>query len=413
MKKSYLSLIIPAIVLLAASCTSSNNFTETIVTEKGTTTVQIAEKGVSTISDAESTAMPYRLMEDTSGLSLYKTYQDKGIEIGTCTLPADMDIDWVREKMFTQFSSFAPFEGFKSSQLLSQEESIRNGKLTVVFDDATRSAMQWATENGKKIHGHVLIWFKGNPEWMFREDFQDDTPYVTREVMLERLEDYIRGVFEGIEENGWTDLFYAFDIVNEYLNTDGSAPNDGPWIQIIGEDAIWHAFSSARKFAPENIRLIYNENYSEISITKRDAVLELLKTLVDENGNSLVDGIGLQCRLALRNNIDSILSNIEYIARNIGSLELQLTEVDCTISTKAKVFEENLKKQGTYMYKLMDKVIELADNGFKITCVQFSGFRDDLDPLVAVSGAPGLYDVNGTEKFSYFGVLRMEQYSGF
>lgn len=248
---------------------------------------------------------------------------------------------------------------------------------------------------------------------MFREDFQDNTPYVSKEVMLERLEDYIRGVFEGIEENGWTDLFYAFDIVNEYLNTDGSAPNDGPWTQIIGEDAIWHVFSFARKYAPESISLIYNENNSEISIAKRDAVLSLLKSLVDENGNSLVDGIGLQCRLALRNNIDSVLANIEHFARNIGDLELQLTEVDCTISTKAKVLEDNLKKQGTYMYKLMDKVIELVDSGFKITAVQFSGFRDDLDPLVAVSGAPALYDVKGNEKFSYFGVLRMKEYSGF
>lgn len=413
MKKSYLSLIIPAIVLLAVSCASSNSFTETAVAEKETTTVQTAEKGVSTVSDEKATAMPYRLMEDTDNLSLYKAYQDRGIEIGTCILPADMEIEWVREKIISQFSSFAPFEGFKSTQLLSQEESIRNGKLTVVFDDATRSAMQWARDNGKKIHGHALIWFKSNPEWMFREDFQDDTPYVTREVMLERLEDYIRGVFEGIEENGWTNLFYAFDIVNEYLNTDGSTPNDGPWIQIIGEDAIWHAFSFARKYAPENIRLIYNENYSEISIAKRDSVLELLKTLVDENGNSLVDGIGLQCRLSLRNSIDNVISNIEYIAKNIGILELQLTEVDCTISTKSNVLEDNLKKQGTYMYKLMDKILELVGNGFKITCVQFSGFRDDLDPLVAVSGAPGLYDVNGTEKFSYFGVLRMEQYSGF
>ena len=373
----------------------------------------IAEKGVSTLSGDYVPVMPVVLMDDTSSLSLFNTYADKGIEIGTCILPPDLEDEWVREKIITQFSSFCPFEGFKASQLLDKEQSIKNGKLTVIFDEATKSALQWARENGKKIHGHALIWFKSNPEWMFRENFQDDAPYVSREVMLERLEDYIRGVFEGIENNGWTDLFYAFDIINEYLNTDGSAVNEGPWTQIIGEDAIRYAFIFARKYAPDNIKLIYNENYSEISTAKRDAVLELLKTLVDENGNPLVDGIGLQCRLALRNNIDSVLSNIDHFAQNIGNLELQLTEVDCTISTKANVLEANLMKQGTYMYKLMDKVIELVDNGYHITAVQFSGFRDDLDPLVALSGAPALYDVNGTEKYSYFGVLRMKEFSGF
>ena len=61
----------------------------------------------------------------------------------------------------------------------------------------------------------------------------------------------------------------------------------------------------------------------------------------------------------------------------------------------------------------MDKVIELKDKGYNVTAVQFSGFRDDLDPLNAVSSSPALYDVKGHEKYSYFGVLRMREYSGF
>ncbi|MBQ3318124.1 MAG: endo-1,4-beta-xylanase [Spirochaetales bacterium] len=416
MRRLAVSVLIVSALLFAVSCATSagsgnSRTTDPIPEQKPVE--QPAEKGVSTVEDTDTLVMPEVIMEDTSSLSLYKAYEDRGIEIGTCTLPTDLEDEWVRDKIVTQFSSFCPFEGFKASQLLDKELSIRSGKLTVVFDEATRSAMQWARDNGKKIHGHTLIWFKSNPEWMFRENFQDDSPYVTREIMIQRLEDYIKGVFEGIEANGWSDLIYAFDILNEYLYTDGSKVNQGPWTDIIGEDAIWFAFKFARQYAPSGIKLIYNESYCEISASKRDAVIALLKTLVDENGNPLVDGIGLQCRMALRNKIDAICSNIEYIAQNIGDLELQLTEIDCTISTKPQVFADNLKKQGTYLCTLMDKVIELKDKGYNVTAVQFSGFRDDLDPLNAVSSSPALYDVKGREKYSYFGVLRMREYSGF
>lgn len=412
MKRFCFFLLIALFTFIAVSCASTEAVAEEPAKVEMSETAK-AEKGTSTVAIEDAAVMPVVLMEDTGALSLFKAYQDKGIEIGTCTLPPDMELDWVKDTIISQFSSFCPFEGFKALQLLDQEASIKNGRLTVTFDEATKSAMQWARDNGKKVHGHTLIWFKSNPEWMFRENFQDDAPYVSRDVMLQRLEDYMKGVFEGIEENGWTDLIYAFDIINEYYNTDGSAPNDGPWIQIIGDDVIWHAFNYANKYAPESIKLIYNESYCEISETKRDAAVALLKTLVDENGNYLADGIGLQCRLALRNKIDSVCENIDYIARNIDGLELQLTEVDCTISTKAQVLEANLKKQGTYLYKVMEKVLQLIDEGYKVTAVQVSGCRDDLDPLVAVSGAPSIYDVKGNEKYSYFGLLQMKELSGF
>ena len=417
MKKTCLILCMLAAVVIISSCASSGT-SVTVGTDTGASTAATAaeapaEKGVSTVDDIDSLVIPNIIMENTTGLSLYKAYEDKGIEIGSCTLPVDFEDAWIREKLVTQFGSFCPFEGFKSAQLLNREESVKNGRLTVVFDDTVEKAVRWARENGKKIHGHALIWWKSNPEWMFRENFSDDAPYVSREVMLERLEDYIRGVFEGIAENGWTDLFYAFDITNEYIKTDGTGPNEGPWTQIIGDDAAWYAFYYSRKHAPSTIKLVFNENYCEVGKDKREAVVEFVKTLVDEKGDYLIDGIGLQCHLFLRNSIESILSGIEYVCSSLPGLEVQLTEVDCTISTKPKVFEDNLKKQGIYMFRLMEKVMELNDNGASIPVVQFSGFRDDCNPLVAVSGASTLYDVRGNEKYAYFGILQMKEYSGF
>ena len=158
MRRLAVSVLLVSALLFAVSCATSagsgnSRTTDPIPEQKPVE--QPAEKGVSTVEDTDTLVMPEVIMEDTSSLSLYKAYEDPGIEIGTCTLPTDLDDEWVRDKIVTQFSSFCPFEGFKASQLLDKDLSIRSGKLTVVFDEATRSAMQWARDNGKNIQLYV------------------------------------------------------------------------------------------------------------------------------------------------------------------------------------------------------------------------------------------------------------------
>ncbi|MBR0520828.1 MAG: endo-1,4-beta-xylanase [Spirochaetales bacterium] len=75
---------------------------------------------------------------------------------------------------------------------------------------------------------------------------------------------------------------------------------------------------------------------------------------------------------------------------------------------------EKLKKQGTYYYQVMETVLNLIKSGTKVTAFSFCGFKDDLSWLGMESGgAPVLYDVNGREKYSYFGALQMRDLSGF
>ena len=107
------------------------------------------------------------------------------------------------------------------------------------------------------------------------------------------MESMIRQVFEILTEQGYIDLFYAYDVVNEAWMEDGTM-RKSHWSEIIGDDYLWYAFYFADKYAPESIDLYYNDYNEQF---KTDTLVKFVKTLVDENGKSLIDGVGLQAHL--------------------------------------------------------------------------------------------------------------------
>ncbi len=117
-------------------------------------------------------------------------------------------------------------------------------------DFAAEELLDWAKENGVKVRGHVLVWHAQVNPSIFAKDFKaysggnltvsdtdvlDEDCLVSREVLLERLKTYIYGVLEYTYRNGYADIIYAWDVVNEAC--DESQPDglrNSYWYQIIG-----------------------------------------------------------------------------------------------------------------------------------------------------------------------------------
>ena len=162
-----------------------------------------------------------------------------------------------------QFNSITMENLMKPDYTLDREASIAAGDLVVAFNDMTQLMLDWARDNNMAVRGHTIIWHSQTPKWIFHENFDTAQPYVTREVMLARMESYVRQVFEKLTELGYIDLFYAYDVVNEAWMEDGSIRKEqNYWYEIIGDDYLWHAFYYADKYAPETIDLYYND-YNE------------------------------------------------------------------------------------------------------------------------------------------------------
>lgn len=134
--------------------------------------------------------------------------------------------------------------------------------------------------HGMDIIGHTLVWHRQTPRWVFEENGRP----ASREVLLERMREHITtvvGRYRG-RVRGW-------DVVNEALNEDGSFRRS-PWLEIIGEDYIEHAFRFAHAADP-GAELYYND-YSLENEPKRRAAVALVQRL--QASGVKIHGIGTQ-----------------------------------------------------------------------------------------------------------------------
>lgn len=257
-----------------------------------------------------------------------------------------------------------------------------------------QAAILYALDNGQKIRLHTLVWQNQTTKWLFTEDYTDNGPLVSREVMLQRMENYIRQVLTYFDEN-YPELIYAVDVVNEAYNGPNYSvqPNENRWYDTIGEDYVYYAFLYARKYAPDYMKLFYND-YNELSKTR--AIPQQLKQAKDEG---LIDGIGMQAHYSVdSNNATQILLAVKEYC-NAG-YEVQLTELDIGMQNKNPWY---WKKQATLYGDLFRGLVKLKKEGYPITGVTIWGLSDTLTWR---SGEyPLLFNTDLTPKDAYYAVL--------
>ncbi len=175
--------------------------------------------------------------------------------------------------------------------------------------------VRFAQENGIGVRGHVLVWDAYMPDWFFREGYQNGKSFVTREVMMARLQSYIEQVVCHFEDK-FPGVIYCWDVVNEAIG-DSATEWDGSdarhirtvrsgvpnyFRDVIGNDYVELSFLYARDAVEKtgaDIRLFYND-YNMFYDQKRNAACALVKSInsyaVNEDGTyrRLIDGVGMQ-----------------------------------------------------------------------------------------------------------------------
>ncbi len=238
------------------------------------------------------------------------------------------------------FNSITPENELKPDALLDQAASQSQGNNVdpqVKLPSGARTILDFAAKNNIPVRGHTLVWHSQTPDWFFRENFSGSGAYVSKDVMDQRMENYIKNVFALLEKEYPTVNFYAYDVVNEAFENDGnglrpagsnSGGGESAWMLIYGDDSfITKAFTYARKYAPAGTKLFYND-YNEYIPAKRDNIYNLAKKL---QADGLIDGIGMQSHLDTGYpDAKTYQAAIEKFA-SLG-LEVQVTELDVTCS---------------------------------------------------------------------------------
>ena len=326
-------------------------------------------------------------------------YEQYGIKAGTCLSDAMITQSKYTDIITENFNSITHENFMKPDYLISKSKSIETGELSVEFTKRTTDLLDWAKSNGMSMRGHVLVWHSQTPDWIFYKNFDKAQGLVDRDTMLTRMESYIKQMFEQLDTLGYADMFYAYDVVNEAINDDGSY-RDSLWKQIVGEDFIWYAFSYADKYAPETIKLYYNDYNEQF---KTDYIVKLAESLVDDTGRSLIDGIGCQGHLYTGDSIDDYMSMLQ--AFSATGLDVQITELDVSLGTWQNILkatEENLLAQGQYYYEMVSRIIEENAAGTtNVSGITYWGFVDNLS--WRNDRSPLLFDSNLEPKYAYHG----------
>lgn len=282
------------------------------------------------------------------------------------------------------------FDIAASRQLATEDETA----VAVKFDSA-KPMLDYCQQNGIKVHGHVLVWHSQTPDVFFREGYKSTGAYVSREVMLARLDNYIRLIMEYMEAN-YPGLIVSWDVVNEAVADGSTELRESAWTRVVGDDFVNRAFEIARKYAPEGTKLYYND-YNTPTEPKLTGICNLLDSLVAE-GN--IDGYGFQAHYSSMSPAPSTVRRaMESIAAK--GLRLRVSELDLTVTEDSEL----QRKIQAYRYTdLFEVFVELAD---KIDAVQIWGVTDDLS--WKASEYPLLFDAKAQPKPSFYAVVEVVQ----
>lgn len=421
MKKFLAMLLIAVMVLSLAGCSDKTNeqnnneptsatVTDVPATPEVTPTEEVTPEPTEEVTPTEKpTATPTPTPDPVEGLSLIDLFAEHGMKVGTCLNTQMLDRAGVKKILINNFNSVTMENSMKPDYIFNKKKSQESGELVIEFNSDALRMMKFAQENNFSMRGHTIIWYSQTPDWIFHEDFDQNKELVDREVMLARMEAYIRNVFQAIDNLGYTDIFYAYDIVNEALMENGTKRSNR-WTQIIGEDYLWYAFYYADKYAPESIDLYYNDYNEQF---KTQTLYDFVTSLVDEDGRYLIDGIGLQAHLYTSDSLDTYFKTIDKLAET--GLKMQLTELDVCLGryqAPQAGTDENLRKQGRFYYDLINGLFERVDAGtIKMDALTFWGICDNMSWRKEYK--PLLYDVILNPKYALYGVFQLKEYAGF
>lgn len=408
MKKKLLSLVTGLLVLALTACGQPAAPAESSAAESSVVESS-AESSVAESSSVEESVEESSEEPVAPEVYLKDLFAEHGLKVGTCLTTSMTGRERLSNLVKDQFTSATMENDMKPDAFLKQGASKEAGDIVVEFNKSCLEMLEWCKNNGIALRGHTLVWYSQTPSWIFYKDFDTKKELVSREVMLGRMESMIKQVFQNLTDLGYIDLFYAYDVVNEAWMEDGSM-RDNLWKQTIGDDYLWYAFYYADKYAPESIDLYYNDYNEQF---KTQTLYNFVSTLVDEDGNYLIDGVGFQAHLYTSDNLTTYFNTMEKIA-SLG-LKVSLTELDVCLGAwqkKQPATEDNLKKQGRYYYDLINGIFERVDNGtVKMDSLTFWGFSDALSWRKEYS--PCLYDTMYFAKPAFYGAAQVKEFCGY
>lgn len=336
--------------------------------------------------------------------SLCRAYADY-IKIGTCMSTRMMNNSVMRKVCKDNFNSITAENESKPEQILDQAECKELAKTdnTQVAIKITpfEKIFDFAEANHIQVRFHTFVWYSQTPEWFFNDNYDQSGSRASRDVMLKRMENFIRVSLETVN-NRWPGLVYAIDVVNEAVGNGGAGYNkNNKWFDTVGDDFVYMAFRYASQYKEEYQELYYNDYDYDYNTSNCEFALNgFLKEAIEEG---LVDGVGIQGHLDSNANMENVITDAKMIYAK--GLKCQVTELDITTSGTG---QSDLAKQKEAYKTLMKRILEVNANGeAEINAMILWGITDDTSWKSYQNPLP--FTSSFLKKPCYYGMLEAVQ----
>ncbi|MGM7721731.1 endo-1,4-beta-xylanase [Metabacillus sp. Hm71] len=262
--------------------------------------------------------------------------------------------------------------------------SIHPGKNSFDFSKSDK-LVRYAIDNNQKVRGHTLVWHKSIPDWLEHGDF-------TKEEMKKILKEHIQTVV-----SRYKDKVYAWDVVNEALNDDGTL-RDSIWLRTIGPEYIRLAYYWAHEADPDAL-LFYND-YGIAGINpKSDALYSMLKDFKEDGVP--ISGVGYQMHTRIGQDIN--LRKVKKSMDRLNKIDIQthITELDIGIVDRGSM-NYRLNKQS----KMYSNILSICLKTESCTALVVWGFTDKYT-WRREEEKPLIFDSNFEPKDSYWSLLKI------
>ncbi|MGW4382216.1 endo-1,4-beta-xylanase [Kitasatospora sp. NPDC004531] len=305
-----------------------------------------------------------------AGTTLRDLAEAKGSYFGTAITQSNLNTPALTAVAGTQFDMVTPGNEMKWDTTESSANNFNFGPGDQIVSFAKAHSM--------RVRGHTLVWHSQLPSWV------SNLP--TGQVKA-AMENHIT-----TEATHYKGQLYAWDVVNEPFNEDGSL-RTSVFYNAMGADYIADALRTARAADP-NAKLYLNDYNIEGLNAKSDAMYQLVSSLKSQGVP--IDGVGLESHFIVGQVPSSMKANIQRFAA-LG-LDVAITELDDRMQTPASA--ANLAQQATDYATVIGNCLAVS------RCVGVSQWGvGDADSWIPGAfsgyGAATMYDNNYLPKSAY------------